>query len=68
MYNKQNNFRKDKFSRARGWGGGGGGGFFSSIKNSLRAKFKSLKRILSSWARNLLCFINGPNIRKFTPF
>jgi hypothetical protein len=33
-------FREDKFSRA-----GGGGSFYSSIKNSLRAKFKSLQRI-----------------------
>ena len=37
-----NIFRKDKFSRA------GSGLFFSSIKNSLRAKFRGLKRILSS--------------------
>jgi hypothetical protein len=39
-----------KFSRA-------GGVFFSSIKNSLRAKFKRLKCILSSWAKNLLCVL-----------
>jgi hypothetical protein len=48
---KQNFFVKINFPEQ------GRGVFFSSIKNSLRAKFKSLKRILSSWVRTLLNYV-----------
>jgi hypothetical protein len=56
MYIKQIIFVEKKFPEQPigGGGGGGGGGGVSSIKNSLRAKFKSLKHILSSWSTNLL--------------
>jgi hypothetical protein len=46
MQNKQSNFAKINFPEQ----GGPGRYIFSSIKNSLRAKFKRLKRILSLWA------------------
>jgi hypothetical protein len=51
MWNKQRKIAKINFPEQ-------GVSFLAASKNSLRVKLKSLKCILSSWVRNLLCVLS----------